>query len=283
MNVLKDVKQKFPESVTVHRTLGKDYTKGVLSCGFLRKPKINNYDMDIEFKYYGALLILQGTGMYIDEEGSQIQLYPGCFVQRLPGRKHSTPVFPDGNWIETFLCFGRDLCLSLQELGLINSEKPVLKPGLDYILIEKFIYLFEQLRNAPVNELPLLLLKAQEIIIRVNELDRQNVEGNSNHVIEEACKIINESNGKELSGQDLAGQLNIGYENFRKLFKQKMGVSPNFHIIQTRVNAAKALLLTPNKNISEIALELGYSDYFSFEKQFKKVVGKSPTEFRKEY
>jgi len=250
---------------------------------FLRKPTQNDYDMDIEFKYYGALLILQGTGVYIDEDGSQTKLYPGCFVQRLPGRKHCTPVVPDGKWLETFLCFGRDLYSSLKEIGVINSEKPVLKPGMDYLLIEKFIYLFEHLRNAQINELPLLLTKAQEIVFRVNELDRINEEGNSNQVIELACKIIKESNEKKICVQDLASQLNIGYESLRKLFKQKVGVSPNFYIIQTRINAAKELLLMPDINISEIAFQLGYSDYFSFAKQFKKIVGKSPSEFRNAY
>jgi len=283
MDAVNHVKQKFPESVTIHRTLGKDDTKGVISCGFLRKPYQNNYDMDIEFKYYGALLVLQGTGTYIDEEGLQIQLYPGCFVQRLPDRKHSTPVVPDGKWIETFLCFGRDLYFSLQDLGVINSEKPVLNPGLDPILIEKFIYLFERLKNAQINELPELLIKAQELVFLVNDLDRRNSEGITSHVIEEACRIIKASNGKDLSGQSLARELNMGYENFRKLFKQKMGVSPNFHMIQARINEAKSLLLIPNKNIKEVAQELGYSDYFSFEKQFKKIIGKSPSEFRKEY
>jgi AraC-like DNA-binding protein len=81
---------------------------------------------------------------------------------------------------------------------------------------------------------------------------------------------------------NIAEDLNIGYEKFRKIFKDIMGVSPHSYVIQKRMDIAKTYLIDKNKSIKEIALELGFADAYAFSKQFRKCVGLSPSEFRKE-
>lgn len=78
----------------------------------------------------------------------------------------------------------------------------------------------------------------------------------------------------------LSDHFNMGYEVFRKGFKENTGVSPNAYVIQKRINAAKSMLLNNQINIKEIAINLGYPDQFSFSKQFKRVTGMNPTEFQ---
>ncbi len=46
---------------------------------------------------------------------------------------------------------------------------------------------------------------------------------------------------------------------------------------------AQKMLADNDLSIKEIALELGYSDAYTFSKQFKKLMGLSPTEFKKIY
>ena len=53
-----------------------DPSNNVLSCGFLYNQ--GNVQKNIEFKYYGGLYVVSGTGIYIDaESGKEYPVYPG--------------------------------------------------------------------------------------------------------------------------------------------------------------------------------------------------------------
>jgi YesN/AraC family two-component response regulator len=69
---------------------------------------------------------------------------------------------------------------------------------------------------------------------------------------------------------------------YRKL-KAVAGLSINGLIRDIRIMEAKKLLRDPEMNISEIAYQLGFSDPLYFSKYFKKEVGVSPQQSRKEY
>jgi len=48
-----------------------------------------------------------------------------------------------------------------------------------------------------------------------------------------------------------------------------------------RIETAKKLLVEKERNVSEVAELVGYSDIKFFTKQFKKALGVSPNEYRK--
>lgn len=283
MDIVEQIKKKYTKTSTVHYTLGKDNANGALECGFMRKTDYGGSDLDIVFNYYGALLVLEGSGFYTDEKGIETQLFPGCFIQRIPDRRHSTVIKADGKWLEVFICFGRELYFSLEKIGVINSSKPVLFPGLNSSLVQNFFTLYQELENAAIRQLPTLLAKAMGIVFHAHELDGLNEDKNKNDYIAEACRIIDNSTRTDISPAKIAAWMNVSYESFRKRFKAKMGVSPHFYIIQKKVNAAKSLLLDQDKSMKEIALELGYPDQFAFSKQFKNITGISPRSFRQTF
>ncbi len=66
-----------------------------------------------------------------------------------------------------------------------------------------------------------------------------------------------------------------------KIFNKKMGVNFNSYIDQVRINHSKELLLEKNLKVYEIATLVGYNDVDYFHKKFKKYVGSSPAEFRR--
>jgi AraC-like DNA-binding protein len=47
-----------------------------------------------------------------------------------------------------------------------------------------------------------------------------------------------------------------------------------------RTERAKNLLLNPNLRVSEIAYEVGFQSLTHFNRVFKRILGRSPTEFR---
>lgn len=66
-----------------------------------------------------------------------------------------------------------------------------------------------------------------------------------------------------------------------RLFRNRYGVTPHEFLIQNRMDHARKLLSFSSLPLLEIARMLGYSDQFSFSKQFKKRIGISPGRFRK--
>ena len=79
-----------------------------------------------------------------------------------------------------------------------------------------------------------------------------------------------------------ADLLHVTSNTLSKKIKSKFNKTPS-QIIQERVilEAKKQIHLT-RKSIKEIAIELKFNDEFHFSKYFKKYVGISPTQFRKE-
>ena len=58
-------------------------------------------------------------------------------------------------------------------------------------------------------------------------------------------------------------------------------MSPGKWLREQRIARAEGMLKNLNKNISDIAFELGYSDAAAFSKSFKSETGVSPTEYSK--
>ena len=97
-------------------------------------------------------------------------------------------------------------------------------------------------------------------------------------------RMVDQENGGfygRITGQELAAQMNLGYETLRKQFKSAVGLSIGQYSIRVRVNRAKSLLLRSGLPLETLAVQLGYPDYFSFCKQFKQHTGVSPAQFRR--
>jgi AraC family transcriptional regulator len=65
-----------------------------------------------------------------------------------------------------------------------------------------------------------------------------------------------------------------------RLFKLATGVSPLSYVIALRLDGAKHLLATSTRPITEIALELGFSDQSHFTNVFKRFTGVTPAAYR---
>lgn len=79
---------------------------------------------------------------------------------------------------------------------------------------------------------------------------------------------------------ELAGRCGLSPSHFARLFRAAFGTSPIDWLRRERVNQAKRRLTESRDAIEEIATQVGYSDRFFFSRDFKKLTGFSPREFR---
>lgn len=66
---------------------------------------------------------------------------------------------------------------------------------------------------------------------------------------------------------------------FRKLFQSEFGVSPKRYVIGRRMDYAKALLLTGDLTVEEVAAKCGYHDAKHFSVEFRKNTGTPPSRY----
>jgi AraC-like DNA-binding protein len=93
-------------------------------------------------------------------------------------------------------------------------------------------------------------------------------------------RFIEEHSAEELSLSKVAKVVNISPNYLSEKFKHVTGVNFVDYIARTRFEKARNLLQNTNLRISEIAFAVGFQSLSQFNRVFKKLSGKSPTEFR---
>ena len=86
---------------------------------------------------------------------------------------------------------------------------------------------------------------------------------------------------EELNRIKVASALYLNPDYPDRRFKKEMGCSVNRYILREQVNMAKGLLLNPKISVCEIASRCGYENMSNFSAMFKREVGISPNEYRK--
>ena len=72
----------------------------------------------------------------------------------------------------------------------------------------------------------------------------------------------------------------LSLSRLKARFKKETGVSPANFIMLRRIEGAKELLDRTDKNITDVAFELGFSSSQYFATAFKRYTGMTPKEFR---
>lgn len=85
-----------------------------------------------------------------------------------------------------------------------------------------------------------------------------------------------------MDAQYYADALGMSMSGFQHAYKRLFGVNLMTDINNSRFGFAKQLLLATDMPLKEIAFRCGYESEYSFMRQFKKMFGQTPTEFRRQ-
>ena len=78
----------------------------------------------------------------------------------------------------------------------------------------------------------------------------------------------------------LATRAGMSRSGFQHLYKKIFGVSVIEDVVESRIIRAKHLLRATNLSVKEIGEKSGYTNAYSFMRQFKERVGMTPTQYR---
>lgn len=99
-------------------------------------------------------------------------------------------------------------------------------------------------------------------------------------VLKAALQFMEANLSRQITLQDIAGEVNVSLYHFARLFKKAYGYSPYEYVLLARINRAKHLLRTTDEPIKVIAQRVGYVNASTFSSVFTAKVGLSPTAFR---
>ncbi|MEM9162526.1 MAG: AraC family transcriptional regulator [Cyanobacteria bacterium P01_F01_bin.4] len=94
---------------------------------------------------------------------------------------------------------------------------------------------------------------------------------------------IHENLLQDLSLGQLAKQAVLSKACFIRQFKKSMGISPYQYVLQCRVELAQQLLQQRYLSVEAIAVKSGFKDQNHLTRTFRRLTGKTPSAYRKQY
>lgn len=188
-------------------------------------------------------------------------------------------------WNIYWLHFAGDQADAFMEWKSSIVEDPVFMLG----SVESLIDLFETAMRysiAPFHEKTMAnLVRLMHGILGETLLQREEkrqgpkmVEGR----ILKSIRHMKDSLAENLTLEELARVATLSVPHYSSLFKSHTGSSPLRFFTRLRLQKACELIEDSNQTVQSIAYELGFNDPFYFGRIFKKFIGVSPSQYRRE-
>jgi AraC-like DNA-binding protein len=121
------------------------------------------------------------------------------------------------------------------------------------------------------------------LLLWLAELDRRGHTATSARAtlaVEAAADFIERHLDSQLEVPQIAAQVGLSQNYLARVFRARFGETLPRHALERRVAAARHLLSTTTLSVKEIAARVGMPDAQHFNKQFRRLVGASPSQFR---
>ena len=126
-----------------------------------------------------------------------------------------------------------------------------------------------------LTRVPREMLKKYCRLVQVHSLSKYSKN------IQKALNYIDFNYTEHFTLNQLAEIAGISTSYLSTQFKKETGVTITDYVINLRIRRSLPLLATTSLPISEISEKVGFQDYNYFTRTFKKVMGKSPSQYRK--
>jgi two-component system response regulator YesN len=104
--------------------------------------------------------------------------------------------------------------------------------------------------------------------------------GRSTSIVGLAVDYIMEHYREGVTLRQVAADCHVNTSYLGQIFRKETGSAFTDYVNTLRIQEASRLLGDPTLKVYEIAEQVGFTDYHYFLKIFRKVTGKSPTDFR---
>ena len=119
------------------------------------------------------------------------------------------------------------------------------------------------------------ILNASKVTIEASQIDKER--------IMMIHAYVRENYKQSIALQDMSDLVNMTVPSFCRYFKKQTGKTFTQYVNEFKIIDACKLLSETSRTIADICYECGFNNFSHFNKQFKIVTGKNPTEYRSEF
>ena len=226
---------------------------------------------------YAVVYVLEGRGRYQDRNGAVQDVEAGDLLLLFPELPHRYGPGRRETWSEFHIVFEGPAFDFWRDTGTLAPHPPVcrLRPVAEWR--ERLVACTAGGDGR---------VQVSRLLTSLTEATAARRSGEGQDALlpwlDRARHLLERDLNSDVTAAEVAAQIGLSYETFRKVFEQQVGVSPARYRAGKRMDAARSLLLHTPMTSRQIADSLGFRDEFYFSKRFKQAVGVSPREFRKE-
>ena len=243
--------------------------------------------------YYELVIVLRGAGMHIINE-QQLPIHPGRIFLLFPNEKHQyqyteplsllTFMFDDRiirpirSKLAALPGYRKLFCKEFNEPHCDLSVAPAIVAEINLILNAIDL---ESYSDEPGGELESMLNIHKVLLMIIRHEQGLGAKSNNTNEINCAVSFMLKNYHQYISLKKLAEMTNSSTTTFYRKFMKEFQVSPISWLLNLRIRKSMNLLMCSDMTIGEIANAVGFSDSLYFSRQFKRIIGCTPKEYRK--
>ena len=233
---------------------------------FTNGTGLHKIDFDTFDITKGSLFLMQPGQIHLWELSSDIDGYIVFFSKEIYNLH-----FRDKK-IEEYLFFQSSK--NKPELVLNIDEMRQIQPYFELMVNENQEDQLQK-KDKMLNLLDCILVE----ILRIYNIESNHLTSTYNHKLKEFEILLEQFYKTEKSPSFYADKMAITLKHLNRISKNILNITITELITRRVILESKRIMVDKNRNITQIADELGYSNYSYFSKLFKKNVGMTPTEF----
>ena len=257
-----------------------DRLGALLNAGTIAHSKGVVHERPRIFGHWAWVYLVAGEGIYSDVRGTRQHVSAGDWILVFPEIGHTYGPSPGGLWHEVYICFDGILFESWREGGHFDPRHPTgrwLEPREGIARLSAF---FQQIARKDCSSLEAVCLW-QLILADVFRAQSPSLPPHAAWLSKALESIDRAVSSQNLDLPSIAGECGMGYESFRKKFREAIGQSPGRYALERRIERARQLLQMSRMTNREIADLLGFHDEFHFSRAFSQMTGLSPRDYRR--
>lgn len=232
---------------------------------------------------FGLIYMVHVDGFYCDGNGLRHDLRSGDALWIHPDLPHAYGPWQGRDWVQIYVVMEGAQWERWAAERVLDPRRPVMHAEPVDTWRRRFEEVFRPAaagqRATGLRTMGGFLQLALDLL--ATHAEAQRAPGDA--WLEESQRLLGEirPGAAPLTPQDVARKVGLSYENFRKQFAARMGMSPGQFQKRRRIERACASIYQGEHSFKALANDLGFCDVFHFSKAFKQIAGDTPSEFRR--
>lgn len=241
-------------------------------------PKVYNYYL-LHFVEYGQGQFVNDSIVYRLQEGDCFLIHPNQLVSYA-----SDPITP---WRYRWIAFSGSNADKFVESAGFTPQISVFTPGANSTISNMLHEVLGAFRNRRLGSnllslgyLHLIMSEAKETLLQDSPVPIG--ESVVQRIVKQMIHYMSSQYAYPISIEQMCHSLGYNRAYLSRIFRKETGVTPVSYLLKLRIEKSRQLLRSRTElSIEQIAASVGMTDPLYFSRQFRKIYGKSPSEYRK--